>query len=75
MHGLPSKGKPNKVLQRTAGHRFFLLLGRPLPPPLSLAFGRQDRKRRRMFFGPDAARWWPCRWQQMQSALQRRVGS
>ena len=27
---------PNQALQRTAGHRFFLLLGRPLPPPLSL---------------------------------------
>ena len=34
-----SAHKPNKLLQRTAGHRFFLLLGRRFPPPLSNAFG------------------------------------
>ena len=33
---------PNKLLQRTAGHRFFLLLGRRFPPPLSNAFGLMD---------------------------------
>lgn len=44
-------GAPNHALQRTAGHSFFLLLGRPLPPPLSLVVWRRKRWLRGMCGG------------------------